>query len=62
MSCLVFSNAGVEESAQYPRVPVLPGRCEEGRLCLPDRSRHRDRHQALPRGPERHRETARSQH
>ena len=62
MSCLVFSNEGAEESAQHPRLFILPGRREERRLRLPDRSRHRDRHQALPRGPERHREAARSQH
>ena len=62
MSCLVFSNEGAEKSAQHPRVFILPGRREERRLRLPDRSRHRDRHQAIPRGPERNGEAARRQH
>ena len=58
----VFSDAGVEKSAQHPRVFVIGGGEEEGRLCLPDRSRHRDRHQAVPGGPERHREAAGREH
>ena len=33
-------------------MPELPGRPEEGRLRVPDGARHRDRHQALPRGAE----------
>ena len=58
----VVSDPGAEVSAEHPRVPELGGGQAEGRLRVPDRARHRDRDQALPRGAERHRQAARRQH
>ena len=56
------SNSRVEVAGKYPWLPLLGGGEEEGGLCLPDRARHRDRDQALPRRAERHRQATHRQH
>lgn len=47
----------------HPRLSV-PERAgaQEGRFCVPDWARHRDRHQTVPRRSERCRQTTTSQH
>ena len=54
----VIANTRTQESAKHSRLSLLGSCQEEGRFCLSDRPRHRDRDQAVPRGAERHGQTS----